>query len=281
MNISVRQSIASVYAFCSVCRAKVVSLKKPLTKREVKQPTFLELAIPEIRRRKGLSSDKTITNELTAVNSFIAFAGPDILLDDITTDIICRYEHWLKKNDKRLSTSAAYMRSLRSLLNRLGADGKTLFGKVRTAKTKTTKRAIRAEELQKIATFDTGNDERLTRARDLFIFSFLAMGMPFIDLFNLKRNDYKNGFITYERTKTQETITVKVSPQMKAIIDKYQDDNSPFLFPMLEPSVAKERGEQYKNALAKYNRALAEFSKRCHLLTKVTSYTASHFAFSF
>lgn len=75
---------------------------------------------------------------------------------------------------------------------------------------------------------------RFNFARDIFLISFCLVGMNGVDLFNC--TDYKNGRITYQRTKTKERridnaeISIKVEPEIQPLIEKYRDPSGERVF---------------------------------------------------
>lgn len=233
---------------------------------------FLPTVINEIEKRRGLTGTSTLENELTAVRSFIRYVGRSLTMADITPELIRGYERWLLDRGVRPNTSACYMRSLRAVLNRCGADGNNLFENVRTGKETTKKRAADEETLRRIKHLQLHDGSFLALARDAHLFSIMAMGIPFIDLAHLKKSDVKDGFIVYNRKKTGRRVTVKMEPCMQEIIDRYTDKSSLYLFPLLRTGSEKE----YHALLCRYNRALAKLSTMTNLSLKLTTYTARH-----
>ena len=68
----------------------------------------------------------------------------------------------------------------------------------------------------------------------MFMLSFALIGMNAVDLYSC--TDYKNGRITYERTKTRTRradhaeISIKIQPEIKALFDKYRDPSGVRVF---------------------------------------------------
>lgn len=60
----------------------------------------------------------------------------------------------------------------------------------------------------------------------LFI-TFYCRGINFIHLVQLKVKDVKNRKLSYGRTKTDEPLTVKITGELKSILDHYLDDKNP------------------------------------------------------
>ena len=236
------------------------------------EPTLIEMLYHEVERQKLLVSKSTSDNQKTAVNAFREYLnGCPLRLSDLVSDHIKGFSVWLLRHNKKQNTVACYMRSLRSLLNRLGDYGQ-LFKGVRTSNTKTVKRAVSEMVIQKLASLPINENKYDAFARDLFLFCFYAMGMPFIDLANLKKSQIRDGHIEYYRHKTRQRVRVALNPICRKIIKKYSREGSPFLFPILKEQTDKD----YRHALGRYNRALKRLSDRLRLETSLTSYTPRH-----
>ena len=94
------------------------------------------------------------------------------------------------------------------------------------------------------------DEPKLDFARDLFLFSFYMRGMSFIDIAYLKKTNLSDGYVTYNRKKTGQQITIKWEKEMEEIINKYTDKSNTFLFPIIERNDGTER-RQYLNKLKK------------------------------
>ncbi len=194
------------------------------------------------------------------------------------------------------------MRSLRAIYNKAAAKplvkDKAPFKGVFTGNERAVKRSIGEKEICKIKSLSPGpspigRGERGKRgvgaagagdsAADFFLFSFYAMGMPFVDLAHLKRSQIKDGVLTYHRRKTGQQVRVTLEPCMIDILDKYATQESEYLFPIL---YKVERGKDGKSgktmevpyplALNRYNRALKALARQARISVSLTSYVARH-----
>lgn len=261
-------------------------------------------AMEELSQRRAKS---TIDNYQTALRSLLTYAGKDIGTEQIDVAMMEGYQRWLQLRGVSRNTSSCYMRSLRALLRHIDAEGeyKEAFKSVYTGNEKTEKRAITEEEIKKIkgSPLPTspyrgrgkeqggrksplqlprrgrdGKDSKeaaMGMARDLFLFSFCALGMPFVDLAFLKKSQVKDGYIDYRRHKTGQHIRVKIEPLMQEIIDKYARKDGLYLFPILTHSNHEEAMREYERQRSRYNRLLGELSKKLNL-PHLTSYVARH-----
>ena len=242
----------------------------------------------------------TQENYRTAVRSFIRFCGgEDVRLSALDADTVRRYERWLQDRGVCPNTSSCYMRSLRAIYNKVAAKrlvkDKAPFKGVFTDNERAVKRSIGEKEIRKIKSLSPGpspigRGERGRRgagsgasAADFFLFSFYAMGMPFVDLAHLKRSQIKNGVLTYHRRKTGQQVRVKLEPCMIDILDKYATQESEYLFPILYKVEEGKDGKggktvevPYPSALNRYNRALKTLARQAGISVNLTSYVARH-----
>ena len=216
----------------------------------------------------------TVSNYRAALTSFTRLMGDGLTIDDLTQNTIEVWQHRLKEHGVKLNTISCYMRSLRSVINHCEVPpiAKSAFDTVYKGNTKTEKRSISSHDIQKLSTLKLKDGSRLQFARDLFLFSFFALGMPFVDVAFLRKDQIVNGYIEYLRHKTNQAIRVKVEPQMLRIINKYSKPDSPYVFPILIKGTMVE----YETVRDIYNRQLRRLSKMAGLSRKLTSYVARH-----
>lgn len=136
------------------------------------------------------------------------------------------------------------------------------------------KRSVATNVIKKMTELDLNGNKRLDFARDLFLFSFMACGMAFVDLAHLKWNNIRGNVIVYYRVKTKTEIRVTITPGMRHLFEKYADNNSEYLFPILKSEEISYK--TYKVALRTYNRRLAKIGEMMRCPVKLTSYVARH-----
>lgn len=247
-----------------------------------------ELAMEELSRRRAKS---TIDNYQTALRSLLAYTRKDIWVEDIDTALMEGYQRWLQMRGVSRNTSSCYMRSLRALIHHINpkTDYKETFKNVFTGNEKTEKRAITMEEMKSLLPTSSprptsphwGRSKELRKntalemARDFFLFSFCAMGMPFVDLAFLRKTQVKDGYIDYRRHKTGQRVKVKIEPLMQDIINRYAREDSPYLFPILTNQNPQGAMREYERKRSKYNRLLRQYAKKT-MLPHLTSYVARH-----
>lgn len=221
-------------------------------------------------------SKSTIDNYRTALRSFIKYAGCNVRLRDVNAHLMEGYQRWLHGHGVCMNTSSCYMRSLRKILNEAGLmDCNDCFKNIFTGNAKTDKRAVTQEDVCTLRDVPLLVKPHLRMTRDMFLFSFYAMGMPFVDLAFLRKNQVKDGYIVYARHKTGQTIRVKIEKPMQDIINMYTREDSPYLFPILTQTEPTAAMREYESQRHRYNRNLKTLAAMTSL-HNLTSYVVRH-----
>lgn len=234
----------------------------------------------QIERLRNAGRDRTSETYKQVFMSFMKFRdGEDLYFDMIDEDLICQYESHMRTSNLCRNTTSFYMRTLRSVYNRAVEDGlstqNTPFKRVYTGVDKTSKRAIGIKDIRRIKDLDLKGMPTLDFARDMFLFSFYMRGMSFVDIAYLKKKDLSNGFVVYNRRKTGQQMVVKWEKQMDDIANKYFDESSAFLFPIITKPDGTER-RQYLNQMLLINRRLKKIAELSKISIPLTMYVARH-----
>lgn len=247
---------------------------------DTKVPSFSNLAEREIEKARQNHRFSTAQNYLTAWKSLLRFLQTDnVACGDINADMLDNYQHWLKEQGVNLNTISCYMRCLRAIYNK-GGDGiskaTNAFEKVFTGSVRTRKRALEEDDIRKLIHLDIADKPSLDLTRDLFVFSFLAMGMPFVDMAYLRKDQIHEKFIYYYRHKTHQPIHVPLHPTMIPLLRKYESHTDIYAFPILQGTNPRENHRQYLSRLREYNRQLKHLATVAHLSSHLSSYVARH-----
>lgn len=232
-----------------------------------------------IKRLERSGKECTAKTYSSVISRFKKFCKTDLDIDEITNDDIIAFESFLQKAGLCPNSTSYHMRNLRAIYNRAVEEGLTKqnhpFRRVYTGIAKTIKRAIPLSEVRKIKRLPLENEPSLQFARDIFMFSFYTRGMSIIDISYLKKTDLSNGFITYRRKKTGQTLTIKWEKPMQDIVKSYSDPNSSYLLPILDDN-CKDTRKRYQSKAQIINRNLKEVAKRVGLRVPLTLYVARH-----
>ena len=99
--------------------------------------------------------------------------------------------------------------------------------------------------------------------------------MPLVDILSIKKKNLKNGLITYNRRKTDQRLQVSLTPQLRHLIAKYENDTE-FIFPVLSGGSPQEMYRQYRRALERVNRNLKEVARMAGIDAPLSTYVSRH-----
>lgn len=243
---------------------------------------LLEYANMRIQQKKELN--KTCTAELyqVAVNHFLRFTGnTEFCMKNLTRTLVSDFTAYLQSKGLATNTINSYLSSLRAIYNAACYDGLLYpaehpFKGIKLKREPTIKRAISVTLIRELANLTTDGSRSQELAVDLCLFSFLACGMPFVDMAYLTANNIRNGELVYNRRKTGAQIRMEITTGMWQIIQKYAPANGErkFLFPILPSSSPTH--SQYKHCLAMHNRELKTVGERLNIPVPFTSYVIRH-----
>ena len=198
------------------------------------------------------------------------------------------FGEYLFRRGNRRNTVSFYLRTLHALYNRARRCGYAPthgdpFREVSLKPARTPKLAVPRSLLRTLAGKDFG-DGMLNEVRDMFLFSFYARGMSFVDMCYLRKAKVWNEALHYERQKTHQVFSVALTPQLREIISRYDDPASPWVLPCMRRGMLSSANKQedvngdvppaslynfYCMALHYYLTLLKEISRRlgCRNLT--------------
>lgn len=252
--------------------------KESATITSTSQGDALQLAEQELKKWKGAVSPSTMDNYITALRSLKQYLHAEVGKYELNQETIKGYERWLRSRQLCLNTISCYMRSLRSLFNKIYNGNYKIdwFDSVFTGRTNTEKRSVPESDIQKLNRLQLKPSSFASLVRDLFIFSFYALGMPFVDLAFLRKNQIKDDKLTYYRHKTGQNITIKLEPCMKDILSRYLTDSSEYVFPIIKSSDNDKAYSEYQMMLNRYNKKMKILARKAGIQSRLTSYTPRH-----
>ena len=242
--------------------------------------TVFEYMRRQSERMKMLGKMRTSETYRQTLRSFMKFRNEiDLYFDMLDADMVEQYESYMRANNLCRNTTSFYMRILRCIYNRAVEDGLTQqtdpFRRVYTGVDKTAKRAIALKEIKRIKELELTDKPDLDYARDMFLFSFYLRGISFIDLAYLRKRDLANGYITYVRKKTGQQLTICWERSMQEIVDKYPENPTQYLLPIITRQDSTER-KQYLNKILFVNRKLKQVARLAKISTPLTMYVSRH-----
>lgn len=236
-----------------------------------------------IARMAGNGKLGSARNLRCTLSSFAEFLhGRDIVFSMLDEVVVGEYADWLSKRGITSNSSSFYMRNLRSVYNRAVREEGVVqtfpFRHVYTGIDKTAKRSVDEDVIIRLKELELSDTPGLSLARDLFLFSYCTRGMSFVDIAYLRRKNIHNGYICYIRRKTGHPLSVRIEPEVQAIINRYRNvtANTPYLFPILRTEDKALSYKQYQTGLRYYNKQLKKLASLLGGDILLTSYTSRH-----
>lgn len=154
------------------------------------------------------------------------------------------------------------------------------YFKFRLPKARPTKRvALSIEQFNALVNLDLVHGSIQDVSRDMFAVSVLARGLRFGDTVKLRWEDIKDQRIQIVASKTGDHLSIPVDERIKAIINKYDDDNrsTPYIFPALGmPLTAEREVAAISSFNARVNKALKELGEMINLPETISFHCARH-----
>ncbi|WP_448781098.1 phage integrase SAM-like domain-containing protein [Bacteroides congonensis] len=248
--------------------------------------SFLQYIDIQIIRKKKMAKDGTAAAyhstrvSLEKYMHMLSGRKADIKIEDIDYNYVIGYEGFLYSQGLAENTVNYYLRNFRTIYNSAIREGYKPkndhpFIYIHAKPCKTIKRAINREEMKELFSLSLPDYSEMAFSRDLYLFSFYAQGMAFVDIAFLKRKNIHSGILSYYRHKSKQLIHVVVTPQMLSLIDKYANA-SEYVFPIIDSALSTPVYDQYRLALRRINRHLKKMASALNIDVPLTTYTARH-----
>lgn len=247
--------------------------------------SFWEEIIAEQKFAGRTGNARIHSDTLISVKKFAK--GKELIFHQITPEFLEKYESWLRSRGGTDGGIGVKMRSIRSVFNSAIKRGRIKedlypfkFYKVSKLKGMGIKKALKLEDIQKVAQLDLSEFPTLIDTRNYFIFSFYTRGMNFADMATLKWSDISDDRIYYTRSKTKGNFQIKILPPVQEILNFYKGRRTPtdYVFPiLLEQGMTFSHLENRKRKILKrYNKRLKEIAALCGIDKPLSSYVARH-----
>lgn len=236
---------------------------------------------------------RTAVHYQTTYNILAHFSG-NVRFVDINVSYLKRFEAWMLEHGYSKTTVGIYTRCLRAAFNEAIFQGIIKrencypFGRrlYQPPSSRNIKKALTLEDVSKIYYYQPEN-ERERKAKDFWLFSYLANGINPTDIMHLKYKNIDGDYLVFERAKTVNAtrldprpITVFISEDMQRIIDYWGNkDKSPenYIFPWMESNVTPLRQVELCELFVQaINDWMAKIRKKLGIEKKVTTYVARH-----
>ena len=243
--------------------------------RKRKGPLLYDYIRQRAESKQLIRKNSTADLYLAAGRHFYRFQrNKDIPIRDLTSTLLNDFHAYLQAKRLKINTINSYLSSLRAVYN-AAFDEQPFemryhpFRKLKLKRDLTVKKPLSDQQVKKMAAADFRDRPDLTLATDLALFSFMAYGMPFVDMVHLTRKNIHGQAIVYNRHKTGIEIRVEITSGMWQMIRKYESSGSDYLFPVMFASATHR---QYKSMLSAHNETLKQVGQLLGIHDNLTSY---------
>ncbi|NQZ78014.1 MAG: site-specific integrase [Ekhidna sp.] len=243
--------------------------------------SYTQRLIDEFVSKGRIGNARSYKNVLREVRKFTK--DVDFGFEELTYDFLQRFDTYYLSKGCSENGLAVYMRTIRAIFNRAIkdniVDSNSYPFQHYTIRTKPTKkRAINYQAIQKIIQLEINATDPLFHARNYFLMSFYLMGAPFSDMANLKLENIVDGRIRYRRRKTSKYYDIKVSDQLKSILEYYLKGKkeTDYILPIIKSEEIELQNKETHYALIAYNTSLKKLGKRVGIQEELTSYVSRH-----
>lgn len=239
-------------------------------------------------------NERTAKNYRATIAKIKAYAseqtGSDkVQLHHIDTHWVQNFVTWLhRQHPDTPGTVGFYLSNFKAMYNHTVKQGETTypdsgypFAHVSIKTPVPFKRALPEQEIQRLS--EKNLYEQLSPAcresLELFLFIFFCQGISFQDIFTLTYNQISTSdYIIYIRSKTNVPLKVKLTAEMRHILERHRKPDSPYLFPFLhERRKEKTAGALNEDsALKRTNRHLKQIGKLLGIEISLTTYVMRH-----
>lgn len=245
--------------------------------------------IAKIKTYLSEQSDSDSNNRNDNDNDSDRTPLPPLCLRNIDTQWVQDFTAWLyRQHPDTPGTAGFYLSNFKAMYNHAVEQGQVTypdsgypFTHVSIKSPVPFKRALPKKEVQRLS--ETNLYAQLPpvcrNSLDLFLFIFFCQGISFHDLFTLTYQQMNtSGYILYTRSKTNAPLKVKLTDEMKYILQRHRKSDSPYLFPFLhERKKEKAAGALNEDsALKRTNRHLKKIGKLLGIKTPLTTYVMRH-----
>ena len=265
--------------FTSTSLVEKVSVKH--TNRKTVAGVFQEYMTSLIKsgRKSYALSIKQLYNSLLEFNHNL-----DFYFSVMDVAWLRRYELFLRERQLAENTIGIRFRTLRAVYNvAIEEDAVSSdcypFKKFKVSRLHqdTVKRALTKVDIERVLQFQSSN-RYMRFPIDIFAFTYYCGGINFKDIAHLTKTNLMDGRLIYKRQKTKKLIKIPLQPQALALIKKYHDTESPYLFPILSPLhiTDEQKANRIHKVITKVNDRLKQIGKTLNLPITLTTYVARH-----
>ena len=246
---------------------------------------FLDEVIADLLKADKIGNANVYKN---LRNVIVRFRNKDFTFPELDGSFLRKFEQDFRERGVSEVSMSVHFRTFRALYNRAVVEDfakkeSDPFADFKVSKfnTKTQKRAIKKEDIVRIALLTVEKGTRLYNSQNAFLFSYYCSGINISDIIELEWTDISpDGLMEYERNKTLQKQRVQLLPPAKEILAYYgKYSTGDYIFPYLDKAKHKtvaQINNRVKKITKQINEDLKTLAKMAGIETNLTTYVARH-----
>lgn len=251
-------------------------------------PAAFKKLISDKEKEGRLRTADNYRSTLHKLQSYLGEAFDSLSLNDISDEWVAGFVRWLRKtHPDKPQTAGFYFRNTRTLYNRARKQfkfkqtaGKDPFAGISFAGKQAAKRALTQNEINKLLNPALRGKlaDPLRESLDVLLFILFMRGMVFQDVYNLTWDAVApDNHIRYLRSKTLTPVDTEICREALAIMERYRDENSPYVFPFLHRNKLKRScALSEQSALHRVNHHASAIGRLAGLSLSLSTYVMRH-----
>jgi integrase len=255
--------------------------KQMFSNKSPKHPTISELlraSAADFDKQNKISSSQTRLTIARLIDRFLPNATPATITADHLQHLIKLMQSAGLKQNTTSTYLSIVVAELRPYFKR-GITSIEVLEAGKVAAGKPPKHAISRDEMRQFETYTPKSKIRQFHL-DLFIFCFYVRGINLADIARLTPDNLQGDKLSYTRKKTGAHLSVTLLPPALRILDKYLQQDAPYIFPILKPGMAeRQRVYHIRTISSRINntiRAIAADLGLPERSRRISFYTARH-----
>jgi integrase/recombinase XerD len=209
----------------------------------------------------------TISKEINLDRPFAALSYKDVM----------NLETKLYKRGMSINGASVYLRTFRAVCNKaINQDIVKLewypFRKHRIRKEKTVPRVMTMEEIKRYFSLNISLTDISYVYWNIGKLIFMLRGINMRDLMLLKPESVKSGRIIYRRAKTGKLYSIQVTPEIYAILDTFQPNETLLGLITNEQAISNDKIKHYKQKVKLINKHLNKIGKLLGIIEPMSTY---------
>jgi site-specific recombinase XerD len=283
INSVIDDELQKVKAYMRDCKLSGTPLDIDLAFRQIKAHSFTAYLYHR-QIQHGKADEVEMEFKVARyLKEFKACFTREIYFHEVTQDFLRTYDAWLIAQGNIANTRLKKFEFLGKYYNNAIAEGKAKdpnpFKLYKIKATPVKKEKLTVADIKKIEEMVI-EDKTLQFARDLFLFSYYCRGARFETCLLMPKTSLANGRLVFQSNKGKQHMTVLIRPKLKAIIDRYKKNNTPYIFGRVDilPAELKGRVKRSKVGSENFmvNRSLKTIGDRAEIKTPISFHMARH-----